>query len=415
MTNVKQKSKAVGKPKSKYKHYNNMNETKKLPNQISHCGNNNMKTNRIQSKEELFSNSAVDQKLNILPWPSPNCTCTSLDTELSLIPLLIEKKNETGMIKSKSSSRINRIISHCKSNSTPLLQALSLRRHHVWRIHSLLEYKKQKMGMKKTKKKPLQRESIGLGSDRDIKQAATIFEKCIETYLHSQNITFLTEEDQKSKFNEERKKQLALLRKQIKKNRENICINNLSWNKTPPTPDFIFEQPVCLRLYLSVTTHSPRLVFPPNNHTSNKTLSGKNKRKREKKGTDDKDENIHILNKIQSNKKKHKARKKGRNDEDDSEEHPLLVNWLEAKNFYGASSIPLDGKSAVGNLLSTAERYVQRYGPGMMVFAYGCGNELSSKLKAKGVIALDASPCDLTNLENQQKTWCADKLGRILF
>ena len=49
-----------------------------------------------------------------------------------------------------------------------------------------------------------------------------------------------------------------------------------------------------------------------------------------------------------------------------------------------------------------------------MIFAYGCGQELASKLYQMGVLAMDASPCDLSLLEEQQRTWCADQDGTIL-
>ena len=87
---------------------------------------------------------------------------------------------------------------------------------------------------------------------------------------------------------------------------------------------------------------------------------------------------------------------------------------MEAKMFYGASSIPNDGSSAVGKLLSMAQKYVDLYGNWVMIFAYGCGQELASKLYQMGVLAMDASPCDLSLLEEQQRTWCADQDGTIL-
>ena len=93
---------------------------------------------------------------------------------------------------------------------------------------------------------------------------------------------------------------------------------------------------------------------------------------------------------------------------------PVTVNWLEAKMFYGASSIPEDGKSACGKLVSIAEKYVKHYGPGMMVFSYGCGKELAHQLNNKGVLVMDASPLDLSDMKGFLKTWCADSKGRIL-
>jgi len=90
------------------------------------------------------------------------------------------------------------------------------------------------------------------------------------------------------------------------------------------------------------------------------------------------------------------------------------VGWIEAKMFYGASSIPQGENSAVGRIMQTAEKYVALYGPGAMVFSYGCGRDLALRLGALGVAALDAHPVNLERLKKQQKTWCADREGRIL-
>jgi hypothetical protein len=91
------------------------------------------------------------------------------------------------------------------------------------------------------------------------------------------------------------------------------------------------------------------------------------------------------------------------------------VNWIEAKMFYGASTIRNDdGKSAVGNILLTANKYTKLYGPGAMVFMYGCGEQLANQLRERGVVALDASPVDLSCVEAHQRTWCANNEGVIL-
>jgi hypothetical protein len=93
------------------------------------------------------------------------------------------------------------------------------------------------------------------------------------------------------------------------------------------------------------------------------------------------------------------------------------VCWLEAKMFYGASTIPLDGKSAVGSLLRTAEKYVRFFGPGAMIFMHGCGEELAGRLSVAGVLVLDCSSKDMVALEpvrEHQRTWCANDNGEIL-
>ena len=52
------------------------------------------------------------------------------------------------------------------------------------------------------------------------------------------------------------------------------------------------------------------------------------------------------------------------------------VSRVEAKMFYGASTIPHNTKSAVGCLLKTAEKYVRVYGQGAIVFMHGCGEKV---------------------------------------
>lgn len=90
------------------------------------------------------------------------------------------------------------------------------------------------------------------------------------------------------------------------------------------------------------------------------------------------------------------------------------IKWVEAKMYYGASCLAFDSESAVGTILGTAERYVNLYGTGAMVFMYGCGQEMAQWLLQRGVVALDAHPLDLRNVEKHQRTWCANKSGIIL-
>lgn len=90
------------------------------------------------------------------------------------------------------------------------------------------------------------------------------------------------------------------------------------------------------------------------------------------------------------------------------------VHWIEAKMFYGASTLPQDGKGAVETLHSTACKYVHYYGPGAIIFLYGCGHELALQLQSLGVMALDATSIPIDRVLEQQKTWCADNKGNIL-
>ena len=84
--------------------------------------------------------------------------------------------------------------------------------------------------------------------------------------------------------------------------------------------------------------------------------------------------------------------------------------------FYGASSIPSNNKkSAVGNLIPTAQKYVSLYGPGAMIFIHGCGDQLSYTLWNEHVITLDAQHMISLDIVNDyMKTYCSDKKGDIL-
>jgi hypothetical protein len=91
-----------------------------------------------------------------------------------------------------------------------------------------------------------------------------------------------------------------------------------------------------------------------------------------------------------------------------------VIHWIEVKMYYGASTLAVNSKSAVGCILPKAEKYLSLYGTGAMVFMYGCGKELSDMLLEIGVVALDAHMLDLQNVEAHQRTWCANKSGMIL-
>ena len=43
-----------------------------------------------------------------------------------------------------------------------------------------------------------------------------------------------------------------------------------------------------------------------------------------------------------------------------------------------------------------------------------CGAELAATIAREGVLVLDATPIDMTQVEAQRATWCADAAGRLL-
>mmetsp|Transcript_20812 Transcript_20812/g.48338 ORF Transcript_20812/g.48338 Transcript_20812/m.48338 type:complete len:88 (+) Transcript_20812:3-266(+) len=84
--------------------------------------------------------------------------------------------------------------------------------------------------------------------------------------------------------------------------------------------------------------------------------------------------------------------------------------------FYGASTIePDDGKSAVGCLLASAQKYVRVFGPGAFCFLQGYGEGLAQVLAREGVLALDCSggTVSLQEVQAHQRTWCGDDKGQL--
>ena len=92
------------------------------------------------------------------------------------------------------------------------------------------------------------------------------------------------------------------------------------------------------------------------------------------------------------------------------------IRWLEVKMFYGASTIPHGSKGAVGSIMATAKRYLKEFGPGAILFMYGCGARLADDLTQAGVLVLDCSGgfVPLEAVYQHQRTWCANKKGEIL-
>ena len=90
------------------------------------------------------------------------------------------------------------------------------------------------------------------------------------------------------------------------------------------------------------------------------------------------------------------------------------LHWIEAKHYFGPSTIPMDGKSAAGKLLGIADKYVRLFGAGAMVLCEGCGEWLAAELEARGVVVLDALPLDMRRVQQQMATWCAGSGGELL-
>ncbi|VEU43349.1 unnamed protein product [Pseudo-nitzschia multistriata] len=92
------------------------------------------------------------------------------------------------------------------------------------------------------------------------------------------------------------------------------------------------------------------------------------------------------------------------------------IHWIEAKMYYGASSIPHGSTGAVGSVLAQARKYVDRLGEGAFLFMMGCGERLAADLNDVGVSVLDCfgNTVSLERVHEHQRTWCANGEGVIL-
>ena len=118
-----------------------------------------------------------------------------------------------------------------------------------------------------------------------------------------------------------------------------------------------------------------------------------------------------LLRKVQD-----KARKKGKSNEKKTVIEERTIHWIEAKMYYGASTIPHGSRGAVGTVLKKAKSYVDTFGEGAFLFMMGCGDKLAAELNAIGVSVLDCSgnTVSLDRVHDHQKTWCANEKGQIL-
>jgi hypothetical protein len=329
--------------------------------------------------------------ITILPWTNPQSHYIPIEEEERLLPVLLHwGHSERGMMKDQPPFRLqklqkmldmqqrdntpsntnnknnnNNYIRHHNSlkqqqSSTTttscycrmtLLQSLSLRRHH-------LKLQNPKLSMS----------ALRLGSEDDIKEAARLFECCVDVYLRRHNIPFITENEHKSRY----KQSITPTMK-----RSGIV-------KQPPTPDFmiLMDHSVMLSYtkILSSGTTTP--------YNSSTTLSSSSSSS-SSSNSDDKSV--------------------------PSSSCPIAIHWIEVKMFYGASTIPSGTSNAVGCILPKVKQYVSLYGTGAIVFMYGCGVTLAEQLLNAGVVALDGRCLDLDRVERHQKRWCADSWGNILF
>lgn len=298
-------------------------------------------SSEISSASTAKKNSNTKKITTFLPWPDPTTHYIAIEDEEQMLPVLIHwGKSERGMMKDQPPfrlqtiqnmlSNIQRTQSQSKSTTQhiSLIQSLSFRRHQLKFLNPTYDMS-----------------SLRLGDMDIIKKSATKFEDCVETYLRSHKVPFLTEWEQKRK-------------------------TRAAGMLDPPSPDFMLKDGHSVKLSLVVS------------YGNENTANNVNSEQSQSSGAD---------------------------------HHPLVINWVEAKMFYGASSIPSGTPNAVGCVVPKMQQYVSLYGTGAIVFMYGCGSQLAQQLLELGVVALDGRCLDLERVEKHQKKWCADACGNILF
>jgi len=198
---------------------------------------------------------------------------------------------------------------------------------------------------------------LRLGQVADINESARIFERAVAEFLNKSGVTYWTEEDQKEHALQQQRTLVA-------------------------TPDFVFPTPVMLRKPILVrNTTAPAPAAAAKAHDGNPAMSS----------------SLSFSSSSSSS----------------FEEH--TIHWLEAKMYYGASSIPHGSKGAVGTVLATAQKYVNNFGPGAILFMMGCGDRLAWDLAQIGVTVLDCKgSVSLRQVHEHQRTWCGNQNGQIL-
>ncbi|KAL3802003.1 hypothetical protein HJC23_010347 [Cyclotella cryptica] len=312
-------------------------------------------TSLSSSSAAASTSSSSPNWTSLLHWPDPTSHYVPVSEEHRLLPALIQwGRTERGMMRDQPEFRLRKILKLLGTNASGVPET---RRHS----HSnggnkgirinLLQSLSLRRHHLKLLNPNLSMQSLRLGSDSDILAAATLFELCVECHLKEMGVAYWTEEDQRRMHDETHGPTV----------------------KMPPTPDFRVRDGHLLGLH-----------FTP--------LLGDG------------------LHRDEASSKRNKS-----HNNTATSQQPITINWIEAKMFYGASTIPSSTNNAVGTILPKARQYVAHYGPGAMVFMYGCGSELAQELKQVGVVALDSRGLDLERVVRHQVGWCGDGRGNVLF
>ena len=161
-----------------------------------------------QTKQEQRSHPASyisETQQNILQW-TRRCYIATRSEEEMIQFVILYGKRERGMMRTQHRKRIHFIQRKCAQHGMQLLTALSLRRHYMKCLNPNLNH-----------------ELLGLGTIKQIRHAAEIFEQAIQGYLELHNIQFEDERAQKERC--------------LRSNQALIA-----------TPDFLFCQPLNLQV-----------------------------------------------------------------------------------------------------------------------------------------------------------------------
>ena len=318
-----------------------------------------------QHEEEESASASV-----YLRWDSP-ADLVPLHEEEAMMKMVLERhgKSERGMLKDKPPFVITKFRKQLsqKAPTMTMAQLCSLRRHHIKRLNF---YKRMS--------------ELRLGQENDILKSAMIFEDVIQTFLNNQQVEFWSEKEQGKIASSEKRPTIA-------------------------TPDFLLKKPVVLQ------------------KTRRKNDNGdgeKCKRNRSRSHRHDHHGHGGGNNRPNSNQQQQgKLQQQNRPLKKEHEQEVVVlegqtIHWIEAKMFYGASTIPRGKKGgAVGQVLDKAQKYVEMFGTGAIVFMMGCGQVLGDQLREIGVTVVDCSShedFDLRPVHDHQRTWCANDEGEIL-
>mmetsp|Transcript_28518 Transcript_28518/g.69392 ORF Transcript_28518/g.69392 Transcript_28518/m.69392 type:complete len:434 (-) Transcript_28518:282-1583(-) len=305
---------------------------------------------------------AEESALFYLQWDSP-ADLVPLHEEEAMVKMVLDRhgKSERGMLKDKPPhvvSKFRKQLSQ-KAPTMTMAQLCSLRRHHIKRLNC---YKRMP--------------ELRLGQEVDALKSARMFEDVIETFLNNKQVEYWSEKEQGKIAASEGRPLIA-------------------------TPDFLLKKPLILQKTRRKSEDRHNRNGQDRNHNRipqhDHHGGGQN-------------------NKSNPNQQHHPTTKQLKQELVVLERQS--IHWIEAKMFYGASTIPRGKKGgAVGTILDKAQKYVDTFGTGAIVFMMGCGQVLADQLREIGVTVVDCTSLDdfdLRPVHHHQRTWCANDEGEIL-